>query len=103
MMVNMTVPTTAATVVQNAARKLMRPRPQPTQQLRGRGEKWGERRRERGERRSERKVKIMPRRKRMNITFEAIWIRRRMVRMSEGRVMVAPARSSERRILTGLK
>ena len=99
----MTVATTDATIVQNAARKLMRPRPQPTQQLRGRGEKWGERRRESGERMSERKVKIMPRRKRMNITFEAISMRWRMVRMSPGRVMVAPARSSERRILTGLK
>lgn len=103
MMVNMMVPTTDATVVQKAARKPTRPRPQPTQQLRWRGEKWREWMRERGERRSERKVNIMPTRKRMNITFEAIWTRRRMVRMSEGRVIVAPASSSESRILTGLK
>lgn len=103
MIVNMTVPTTVATTEHSAARKLMSPSPQPTQQLLGRGEKCGERRRESGDRSSERKVKITPRRKRMNITFEAIWIRRRMVRMSEGRVIVAPARSSESRISTGLK
>lgn len=103
MMLNMTVLRTAATTVKNAAKKLMSPSAKPSQQLRERGAKFGERRRARGDRRSERNAKMAPRRKKENIMFEATLIRVMMVRTSAGREMVAPARSSESRILTGSK
>lgn len=90
--VNMTVAMMAAAAVRRAVMKVKMDREK----------EYHREYRERMHSGMERKFRIVPVRKKPNMRCEARRMSERMVFISAGRVMVAPAKSSLRRISTGL-